>query len=116
MNWLTVASFCILFHRPFLILDVYFTYSIKFYNTRYLSYATYKLLYYTAKTNTMENKNLLQLHSLNIEDEFFKKTKKELKVYLKLDVVNFQKEAIKFAPFIKSLIKGEFDLGQWIHL
>ena len=62
-------------------------YSIKFYNTRYLRYlqttlsnATYKLLYYTTRTNATESKNLWQLRSLNIEN---KEEKKLNKTYMK---------------------------------
>ena len=49
----------------------FFLYSIKFYNTSYLSNATYKLLYYTTRTNTTESKYLWQLRSLNIEKKIY---------------------------------------------
>ena len=73
-----------------------FLYSIKFYNKRYSSKATYKLLYYTTRTNAAKSKNPWQLRSLNIE----KKIKKKKRA-LSLSQVRghkFQKEAIKFAP------------------
>ena len=50
-------------------------YSVKFYNAKYLSNATYKLLYYTIRTDATESKNVLQIRSLNIENEEITKRK-----------------------------------------
>ena len=77
-----------------------FFYSIKFYDTSYLSNATYKLLYYTTRTKTTESKYLWQLCSLNIEKKFTykRKDKKEVQVYLKLDVIDFYKKQSNCLP------------------